>query len=115
MPIPLGKSLVAKLKSDKSSSNYPKNWGSISAAFRKERRYKCKICGVDCCDHPGLTDAHHINGDKSNCNYKNLQCLCKYCHWQQPQHRHYNPTEAQMKILRRLWQEQNLPDPSQKE
>ena len=115
MPIPLGKSLVVGLKGESSSSIYPKNWGSISAAFRKERRYKCEICGVDCRDHPGLTDAHHINGDKGNCNYKNLQCLCKYCHSQQPQHRHYKPTEAQMKTLRRLWREQNLPDPSQKE
>ena len=114
MPTPLKKSLVAGLKSDKLPSGYPKNWNNISTAFRKEHRYKCGVCHVDCSDHPKLTDAHHTRGDKSESDYKKLQCLCKYCHSQQPKHGHYKPTDSQMKILRRLWQEQKLPDPSQK-
>ena len=93
----------------------PENWSDISAAFRRERHYKCGICRVDCRDHTDLTDAHHINGNQIDCGYENLQCLCKYHHSQQPRHGHYKPTKAQMKTLRRLWQEQGIPDPSQKE
>ena len=105
---PLWSDFIAALDSPAAPSGYPSNWNSISAAFRRAKNYTCEICGVDCRTHTGLTDAHHINGDKSDCRYKNLQCLCIYHHSQQPMHEHYKPTESEMQILRQLWEAQNI-------
>ncbi len=111
---PIKSSFTRNLKSETAPSNYPKNWKEISAAFRKECKYTCKVCTVNCSAHTCLVDAHHIRPDKSNCAYTNLQCLCKYCHSKQPQHWHYKPKEKEMEMLRQLWKEQDIPDPSQK-
>lgn len=97
-----------KYKSTQLSTAYPPNWKDISAAFRKERRYVCEECGVACSAYPQVTDAHHINGDKSNCEYSNLQCLCKFCHFKK--HSHYNLDKVQMQFLRQLWDAQNISD-----
>ena len=106
---PLWDDFIKGLKTPAAPSGYPSNWNSISAAFRRAKNYTCEICGVDCRTHTGLTDAHHINGEKSDCRYKNLQCLCIYHHSQRPKHEHYKPTESEMQILRQLWEEQNIP------
>ena len=105
---PLWKEFIAGLDLSAMPTDYPLNWENISAAFRRAKNYTCEICGVDCRKHTGLTDAHHINGEKSDCRYKNLQCLCIYHHSQRPKHEHYKPTESEMQILRQLWEEQNI-------
>ena len=109
MTIPIGKIFTSDLKNDFEPSNYPKNWTQISKDFRKERRYKCEKCGVDCSEHPELVDAHHKNGDKSDCNYGNLVCLCKHCHSKEDHHGHYqNQVKKNIPKLQQLWKEQEI-------
>ncbi|MGI9306988.1 MAG: hypothetical protein ACR2P5_06760 [Gammaproteobacteria bacterium] len=115
MAKPLGESFARGLKGTAQPSGYPNNWAKISAAFRKERKYTCEVCSVKCgadanLANTGLTEAHHINGDKSDCKYANLQCLCVYCHSQQPSHEHYKAPEKKMEKLRQLWEEQGIPE-----
>ncbi len=112
MATPLKKSLVRKLRGPDSPSGYPKDWGKISAKFRELHNYTCKECGVDCSEHHFLIDVHHIDSDKSNCDYSNLQCLCKYHHSKQPQHEHYSAKEY-MGTLHQLWEEQDISIPNQ--
>ena len=111
MTVPLGENFISNLKTDTQPSGYPKNWSEISAAFRKKRKYKCEKCGVDCSEYQRLVDTHHKNGDKSNCDYKNLVCLCKYHHSKEPHHTHYGKVveEEDIAILKRLWEEQKIP------
>ncbi|MDA8002555.1 MAG: HNH endonuclease [Alphaproteobacteria bacterium] len=107
MSKPLDASFKHGLKHESDPSGYPENWDEISKEFRKKRNYTCADCGVCCEKDPGLTDAHHVNGDKSNCAPENLQCLCKYHHHKR--HAHYKPKESEMRRLERLWNEQNIP------
>jgi len=106
MSNPLDTSFTDGLKSDVEPSGYPKDWPEISAEFRKQRNYTCHDCGVCCEKFPGLTDAHHLNSDKSNCEHENLQCLCKYHHAKR--HSHYPVKESDKQKLRRLWDEQEI-------
>ncbi len=76
------------------STGYSKNWPKISRVFRKRMGYECHDCGVV---GYSITDTHHIDGDKSNNNFENLQCLCKLCH--KGKHPHYPVTEAQRKLI----------------
>ena len=109
MPNPLGKSFIRGLRSPSAPSGYPSNWKEISAAYRKKCGYKCADCSVDCsAHHHHLTDAHHINGDKSDCCDDNLQCLCKLCHAKKPGQPYHIKEEHKQK-LRQLQQEQNIP------
>ena len=93
---------------------YPKNWSAISENFRKRHNFTCEICRVKCESQKRLTHAHHKNGNTSNCDDKNLQCLCVYCHSKQPLHGHYKPKKDEMEALRQLWKEQNIPSPESK-
>lgn len=111
MPKPLDSSFFNDLKTEHDAAGYPLNWNKISAAFRKALNYTCAVCKICCESHTNLVDAHHINGDKSNCDYGNLQCLCKYCHSKQDFHSHYKPKLQQLEILRLLWQEQEILSP----
>ena len=107
----LGKSEVTEFENPAQPSNYPENWHLISESFRRRRNFTCEICGVKCESQHGLMHAHHRNGNKTNCNDKNLQCLCAYCHSKQPVHDHYKPKKGEMEALRQLWKEQNIPSP----
>ena len=109
MTTPLGKEFADEHKSPASPTGYPKNWNEISKAFRKKCGYKCAVCEVDCSTDTELVEAHHIDGDKSNCEYRNLKCLCIYHHWKEPMHGHHKPTEDKMNRLRRLWEAQGIP------
>lgn len=95
------------------TTDYPKNWPEMSANFRKKRKYRCESCKVDCSKYPRLVDAHHKNGDKTNCKDENLECLCKYHHAKL--HPHYERIIKQQKkdlqILRELWKEQDISIP----
>ena len=111
---PLWKDFISGLDSPATPSNYPRNWSKRSKEFREKQGYKCAVCGVDCAEEDtDLTDAHHKNGIKSDCDDSNLQCLCKYHHYKQ--HPDYKPSDNNMRRLRKLWQEQGIPDPSQEE
>lgn len=105
------KKFVGKLKDDTLPTGYPDNWKKISNAFRQFRNYTCESCDVNCSELPGLTDAHHKNGDKNNCDYENLECLCKYHHAEL--HPHYKKAMEEdypeiMRKLQKLWKEQNI-------
>lgn len=107
----LGKSFIKEkgLKNPIQPSTYPTNWNKRSSDYRKRRNYTCELCGVDCSDHTKLVDAHHKDGDKTNCKDENLECLCKYHHSKKPFHGHYKIKEEDMQDLRKLWEEQNIP------
>ena len=102
---PIRASHVENLKGEFAPAGYPSNWRTISRRVRKKCGYRCDQCGVDCSSHTILTDAHHKNGDKSNCCDDNLQCLCKLCHAKQHKQGHYHVKEAHKQKLRQLQQE----------
>lgn len=53
----------------------------LIAEGRKE--YKCECCGnTEWNGKPISLELHHIDGDKSNNTYENLQALCPNCHSQ---------------------------------
>lgn len=106
MPIPLFGNFFKDMKITTQPSGYPENWSEISEAFRKKCEYICAICGVDCSTHSYLTDAHHLNSDKSDCRDTNLQCLCKFHHAQQ--HSHYKIKENDLQSLQKLWEDQGI-------
>lgn len=70
-------------------NQYPKNWNDIARKYKEYKNWKCQECGRDCTYEKGFLDVHHIDGDKSNVNYYNLQALCKECHANKPYHGHY--------------------------
>lgn len=70
-------------------NQYPKNWSILSTKYREHMKWKCEKCGNDFSENKSRLDTHHINGDKSNCNYYNLKALCKMCHGEEPYHSHY--------------------------
>jgi hypothetical protein len=65
----------------KSICDYPTNWPEISAHVKDEAGWKCIRCG-----HPHDVDSghmltvHHLDLDKSNCEWWNLLALCQRCH-----------------------------------
>ena len=68
-------------------TGYPKNWRSVSEAYRKWRKYTCEECGVRLGNYKRCVDTHHKNADKANIRYDNLACLCELCHAEE--HAHY--------------------------
>ncbi len=63
----------------KSFEPYSINWtNTLKRSIRERDHYTCQMCFEQQCD---LTFAiHHINGNKKNCNPKNLITLCPSCH-----------------------------------
>ena len=104
---------VENLRSEFASVGYPSNWPKISFRFRKKRNFTCELCGVNLSTpllFRRLTDAHHIDGDKSNCEDDNLQCLCKECH--SHLHAHYEINDKELEIIRAERREQGLSNPN---
>jgi len=62
-------------------NNYPPNWPYIAFIVKKAASFSCENCG-----HPNdfstshVLTVHHIDGNKANCNFKNLVALCQRCH-----------------------------------
>lgn len=62
---------------------YPPNWAEIAKKVKDDADWKCIRCG-----HPHDVESghvltvHHLNGDKSNCQWWNLLALCQRCHLQ---------------------------------
>ena len=64
-----------------STGEYPPNWEEISNTIKEKAGWKCIRC-----NHPhdpkagyGLT-THHLDLNKSNCEWWNLVALCQRCH-----------------------------------
>ena len=61
---------------------YTKEWETVSRNYRESHNYTCEECGITI-DDPfdrQFIQVHHINGDKTDNNPKNLKCLCINCH-----------------------------------
>ena len=65
----------------RSTGQYPENWTEIALQVKREAGERCIRCG-----HPndpdngyGLT-VHHLDLNKSNCEWWNLAALCQRCH-----------------------------------
>lgn len=57
----------------------------------KLNNYTCQKCNNNTwCNQPIPLEIHHIDGDKTNNELSNLQCLCPNCHSQTPNFRSKN-------------------------
>ena len=110
------KETIKRLRRDFEFAGLPDNWRAISYSYRRSRGFVCENkrgvppeagCGVRLINFTHLTDCHHINGVKSQCDDDNLCCLCKECH--EKLHPHYRQlSEEDRKTLRRLRAEQGI-------
>lgn len=69
-------------------NTYKKNGEALSAPLIKLRGHKCENCGLE--EWLGLPinlEVHHINGDRTNNSFENLQLLCPNCHSYTPNFR----------------------------
>lgn len=58
---------------------YPKDWPSIAKRTKDDAGWKCVRCGhVHELGH--VLTVHHLDGNKSNCEWWNLAALCQQCH-----------------------------------
>jgi tetratricopeptide (TPR) repeat protein len=69
---------------------YTNDFNQISIDYRKSQNWKCEQCGKDLRDNNKNLHTHHIDGNKSNNKYSNLQALCIECHSKQPNHSQMN-------------------------
>lgn len=66
-----------------STGEYPENWKEIALQTKQDAGWKCIRCG-----HPHdvkagyMLTVHHIDLNKSNCEWWNLAALCQRCHLQ---------------------------------
>lgn len=82
-------------------NGYPANWNEISLNYRIRKQYTCEKCKVKVSPwDTTFMEVHHKNGDKTNCEDSNLQCLCIKCHSEvNPAHvRNYATPGKQMLI-----------------
>ena len=65
----------------KSTGEYPPNWWMISLEVKNNAHWECIRCGHPDSweDHYVLT-VHHLDMNKSNCEWWNLVALCQRCH-----------------------------------
>lgn len=67
----------------RSTGIYPENWAEIARQVKEAAGWKCVRCG-----HPHDVEAgymltvHHLDLDKSNCEWWNIPALCQKCHLQ---------------------------------
>lgn len=65
----------------KSTGEYPDNWDEIAKAVKDAAGWKCIRC-----EHPHdppagrMLTVHHMDLNKSNCEWWNLAALCQACH-----------------------------------
>jgi len=63
------------------TNDYPKNWPDIAREIKRKANFKCENCGHKHSPPTGHTlTVHHLDGNKSNCDYTNLVALCQRCH-----------------------------------
>ncbi|MDC6350465.1 HNH endonuclease signature motif containing protein [Zeaxanthinibacter sp. PT1] len=78
---------------------YPKDHNRISKLYRTSRKFTCESCGIT---PRSIMDrrywhTHHINGDKTDNRYDNLECLCVLCHANKDHHHQQNFSSSRMK------------------
>lgn len=67
----------------KSTGEYPPNWKEIAQDVKEAANWRCVRC-----QHPHDVEAgymltvHHLDLNKSNCEWWNLAALCQKCHLQ---------------------------------
>jgi hypothetical protein len=61
---------------------YNKNWQKISKAYKESKNYICENCGIKPASNLDrrFFHTHHKDGDKTNNEQSNLECLCILCH-----------------------------------
>lgn len=65
------------------TGTYPANWKEIARRVKDEAEWTCIRC-----EHPHDVESghvltvHHLDGNKSNCEWWNLTALCQRCHLQ---------------------------------
>jgi hypothetical protein len=61
--------------------SYPPDWPEIAERIKRAARWRCENCDHKHDPHAGYTlTVHHLDGDKSNCHWRNLVALCQRCH-----------------------------------
>lgn len=64
-----------------STGEYPSNWDEIAQATKREAGNKCVRCHHKHDIEAGyMLTVHHIDLNKSNCEWWNLAALCQRCH-----------------------------------
>lgn len=67
----------------KSKNEYPDNWDEIAERVKSEAGWRCVRCTASHDPESGYClTVHHIDMDKSNCEWWNLAALCQRCHLQ---------------------------------
>ena len=63
------------------AKGYPSNWPEIATAVKDWAGWHCEHCGHvhDPAARYTLT-VHHLDGIKTNCEWRNLVALCQRCH-----------------------------------
>lgn len=65
----------------KFSGSYPPEWPVIAKQVKDEAGWCCVRCGHPHDPKAGYTlTVHHLDNDKSNCQWWNLAALCQKCH-----------------------------------
>jgi hypothetical protein len=60
---------------------YPSNWREIAQAVKDDAGWRCVRCGHAHDPATGYTlTVHHLDCDKSNCQWWNTAALCQRCH-----------------------------------
>ncbi len=66
-----------------STGEYPANWIEIARQTKNDAGNKCVRCGHHHDTEAGyMLTVHHIDLNKSNCEWWNLAALCQRCHLQ---------------------------------
>lgn len=79
---------------------YTRDWEYISKELREKHNYTCENCGLKLEDDydKQFMHVHHISGDKTNNDERNLKCLCLYCHAHVDDHHYKRLTRGANKI-----------------
>lgn len=65
----------------KQIGQYPDNWKTIALKVKEEAGWKCVRCGhVNDAKAGYMLTVHHLDGNKSNCEWWNIVPLCQRCH-----------------------------------
>lgn len=85
-------------------NGYPENWNEISLNYKVRHEFTCEKCHVKVSQwDTTFMEVHHKNGDKTNCDDSNLQCLCIKCHSEvNPTHVHNYATAGKQMLIKQF-------------
>jgi hypothetical protein len=72
--------LPKRTDTDPSRNDYTRDWPDVSRRYREVMKWTCESCRVDFSQNRGLLQTHHIDTDKRNNAFSNLEALCALCH-----------------------------------